>query len=265
MNLDLFENTSNKRTVILFFDTETTGIDVAEAEVCELAVIKAVYDGFHRIPGEQEEFSSLVRPSIPIPPEASAIHHITDNFVEKAPGIDELSEQIDKMFSDADLIAAHNLQYDLSILERQLPDIFGNIQPEQHLDTLRLARHVWPDLPSYALQVLRYRFNLARNIKGDAHRALFDAALVQTLLELVYSSSLTDCDSLVSIAELARSPLDIQTFSFGKYRGKLLDDIIVQDPDYVRWLLGQEWAENEHPDLFHTLKRKSSVNRKHEK
>ncbi|NLP04455.1 3'-5' exonuclease [Candidatus Fermentibacteria bacterium] len=242
---------------VLYIDTETTGSDPSSADVCEIGAVLAPYEGLKPAGGAREEFESLVKPSEPIPPEASAVHHITDSMVSEAPLLGQIERKLSDLAGKADLVCAHNAPFDLPILRRLLPSVFGRFGEDVVLDSLRLAKHVWPDIPSHALQVLRYRFDLGQGIAGDAHRALFDAHLVRRLVELVIASARTGCSNWRELLEYTRSPLEIQTFGFGKYRGSLVEDVIAQDADYVRWLLQQKWVPIEQPDLYYTLLRKT--------
>lgn len=258
---DLFSASDGKdascEVSVLYIDTETTGSDPSSADICEIGAVLASYDGLKPAGGSFEEFESLVKPSEPIPPEASAVHHITDSMVEGAPLLGQVERNLSDLAGRADLVCAHNAPFDLPILRRLVPSVFGRFDDGLVLDTLRLAKHVWPDIPSHALQVLRYRFDLGRGIAGDAHRALFDAHLVRRLVEHVIASARTGCSSWRELLEYTRSPLEIQTFGFGKYRGSLVEDVIAQDADYVRWLLQQKWVPLEQPDLYYTLLRKT--------
>ncbi len=257
---DLFEAAAEETSVpelhILYLDTETTGPDPEKAEVCELAMLLTPYSGSARSEGSSQ-LCRLVRPTGPVPPEASAVHHITNAMLEDAPSVKDLEQDARELVSRADLVAAHNLPYDLSILKRQMPSVFEAVAEEAELDTLRLSRHVWPFIPSHSLQTLRYRFGLDEGLTGDAHRALFDTFLVRALLEKIMTEGLTDASTWGELADISRSPLEIQTFGFGKYRGQLVEDIIASDPDYIRWLLRQKWIPNDYPDLYHTILKKS--------
>ena len=247
------DNTSIK---ILFLDTETTGADPKTAEVCEVAFLLAEYDGF-KFTGKKQVFETLIKPSIPIPPEASAVNHISNKMVENLPTKEHFTDQIAELTEQADYISAHNLPYDFTILVRQYPTLFEGFNKSHFIDTLRLSRHVWEDVPSHALQALRYRFELDENIQGEAHRALFDTELVQSLLH--FSLKQPSCSNLDSnwnqLVELIASPLDVKIFGFGKYRGDLVEDVIASDPNYIKWLLRQKWLPEEQPDLYHTILR----------
>ncbi len=252
---DLFSNTvsSGEECRILYLDTETTGVDTETAHVCEIAFLQSTYNGFIRDPQKDVRIQELILPPEPVPPEASAIHHITNGMLAGKPALADISERISDIVSKADYISAHNLPYDLAILKRQLPDIFGKISEGMKLDSLRLARHIWPSIPSHALQVLRYRFDLGIHITGDAHRAMFDTELVRSLIEYILRMDLVTEDSWRDLVKYTTSALEVKVFSFGKYRGKLVEDITAQDTDYIKWLLRQDWIPADYPDLYHTL------------
>ena len=258
---DLFSESRlyGKESSILFLDTETTGIDPETANICEVAFLLSKYDGFTRKPDEDERLQEMVLPPEPVPPEASAIHHITNSMLEGKPSIEDISGKINKIVDRADYICAHNMPFDFTILKRQLPEIFNKIEDRMKLDSLRLSRHVWPSIPSHSLQALRYRFNLDADLEGDAHRAMFDSELARSLVEYILHKKFVTPDSWDDLITYTQSTLEVLIFNFGKYRGKLVEDIAAQDRDYIKWLLRQSWMPSDYPDLYHTLLNKTSV------
>ncbi len=259
-SFDLFSSIATGDVRILFLDTETTGSDPATAEVCEVAFLLADYKGF-TFTGEKQVFETLIKPSVPIPPEASAVNQISNKMVSGSPPAEDFTEQIRKLTECADYISAHNLPYDYTILKRQYPALFNRFDKSTHIDTLRLSRHIWQEIPSHALQALRYRFELDENIQGEAHRALFDTELVQSLLHfsLKQETCLDLRNSWKSLVDFIVSPLEVKIFAFGKYRGNLVEDTVANDPAYIRWLLKQKWLSDEHPDLYHTILSKTGA------
>ena len=140
-------------------------------------------------------------------------------MLEGKPALEDISVRISDIVSKADYISAHNVPFDLAILKRQLPDIFGKIGEDMKLDSLRLSRHIWPSIPSHALQVLRYRFDLGTHITGDAHRAMFDTELVRSLIEYILRMDLVTPENWGDLVKYTQSALEVKIFSFGKYRG----------------------------------------------
>ena len=262
--LDLFSSIptsiSGSTVSILFLDTETTGPDPSTAEVCEVAFLLAEYNGF-TFTGEKKVFETLIKPSVPIPPEASAVNQISNKMVADYPSADQFTGKIAELTEKADFISAHNLPYDYKILKRQYPSLFNCFNRKTHIDTLRLSRHIWQEIPSHALQALRFRFELDLNIQGEAHRALFDTELVQSLLHFSLNKSIfADLENNWNLlVDFIDSPLEVKIFTFGKYRGNLVEDTVASDPDYIRWLLKQKWLSEEHPDLYHTILSKTGA------
>ena len=82
---------------ICFFDLETTGIDVAKDRIVEIAVFKVFPNG------NKESKTWLVNPTVPIPPQTTAVHGITNEKVANEPTFKELSSVIYNMIKDSDL------------------------------------------------------------------------------------------------------------------------------------------------------------------
>ena len=82
---------------ICFFDLETTEIDVARDRIVEISIFK-VYPN-----GNKESKTWLVNPTIPIPPQTTAVHGITDEKVANEPTFKELASQVHNMIKDSDL------------------------------------------------------------------------------------------------------------------------------------------------------------------
>lgn len=260
---DLFSGFDAEPGTVLFVDTETTGADPAQDHAVEVAFLVAEYRGTAP-QGPVTEFSSFLKPPVPVPPEASAVHHITESMLADAPSAAELLDTVQGFAESADFVCAHNLPFDIGILQRGFPGVFNRFGEDRRIDTLRLSRHCWADIPSHSLQALRYRHGLDGVVtSGEAHRALFDTRLVKALLDTVLQRNVTGVRGLSELVSYISRPLEVKVFNFGKHKGCLVEDTAATDPDYIRWLLKQEWLPVEYPDLYHTLIRKSGQNGSH--
>ncbi len=217
-----------KRTI--FYDTETTGTSPKEDAIVEIAA----YD-----PAGPREFVSFVNPLRPIPAEASAIHHITNEMVASSPSFAVVGQQfIDFCGEDAILIAHNNDRFDKLFLQEE-GHRHSLIWPKNwlHFDTLLWARRYRPDLPRHSLQFLREIYGIAAN---NAHRALDDVIVLQRVF-----SKMTDDLTTDQVVDLLLNPRKTSHMPFGKFRGKPLEEV---PKDYYKWLMNSgalEKSENE--------------------
>ena len=232
-------------THFLFFDTETTG-NTENDFICQLAYKQ-----------NGEEFSELYKPSIPIPPEASAVHHITNKMVANKPSFQESAHypSIASLFKNGDVIpVAHNAKFDVAMLKKE------GIEIPRFLCTLRLARHLDREnkIPRYNLQFLRYYLNI--DVEAQAHDALGDVRVLEALFGRLKKKVVDEVGgdeekALTEMLAISARPSLISVFSFGKYNEKLVSDVAKTDRGYLEWLLAQKLQnETDEEDWIYTLK-----------
>lgn len=144
------------------FDLETTGF--GSAYITEIGAVK--YDHGELV----GEFDRLVNPGVPIPPAITQLTGISDEMVCACPPIDVLLPEF-LAFTEGLPLIAHNAPFDCSFLFREAARL-GLTVDAPVVDTLRLARRVFPKLPSYKLTFLTDYFCIAQE---EAHRACCDA------------------------------------------------------------------------------------------
>ena len=143
------------------FDTETTGISLHD-DVIEAAAVR--FDQF--VP--TLVFSVLIRPRKPIPPEASAVNHITNAMVSNAPLFHELIPSFDFVFGDFPLVA-HNAEFDVKMM---YVNGYDAMREKKVYDTLAISRKLCPALANHKLQTVCAAHGIEN---GSAHRAASDA------------------------------------------------------------------------------------------
>ena len=159
-------------TRLAVLDTETTGLDPGQGHgLVEVAAV-ALDDG-----GIGETWSTLVNPGRPIPPEAAAVHGITDLMVRAAPGPAMVAAELERRCAGRTLVF-HNAAFDLPFLAALLRR--GGRPPLLHavVDTLGLSRGLF-DQGGNSLGALAVRLGLPAE---TAHRALGDALTTARLL-----------------------------------------------------------------------------------
>jgi DNA polymerase-3 subunit epsilon len=204
----------------IFYDTETTGVRSDRDRIIELAA----YDPLHK-----RSFSRLVHPGCPIPAEASAIHHITDEMVASAPPFSQIIPEFLEFCSGEVVLVAHNHEgFDSLFLKEEFQRANTLLPNWPSVDTLKWARRYRPDLPRHTLQFLREVYEIPQN---QAHRALDDVMVLHHLF-----SQMVDDLTPEIILKLLLSPAsskEISHMRFGKYKGTPLAEL---PSDYVQWL-----------------------------
>lgn len=201
----------------IYYDTETTGIHAKKDRIIEIAA----YD-----PINNKTFEKLVHPQMPIPQEASNIHHITDDMVKNAPPFSEIIEEFNEFCAgDVYLVAHNNDAFDKLFLEEEYARASLSIPDWKYVDSLKWARRFRPDLPRHTLQFLREIYGVAEN---NAHRALDDVIV----LHKVFSLMIDDLP-METVQKLLNKPQVMTRMPFGKHQGKSLQDV---PKGYIAWL-----------------------------
>ena len=157
------------------FDLETTGFGAA-AGITEIGAVKVEHGEFIDV------FSSLVNPGCPIPYQVQQLNGITDDMVAGAPRFRQLLPAF-LAFVGQDPLIAHNAGFDCSFLYREAGKMGISI-PNPVVDTVKLARRVWPGLPTYKLSWLTDYHGIAQE---DAHRAWCDARATAKLYLMMHT------------------------------------------------------------------------------
>lgn len=194
-------------------DTETCGLQGGVVEVASVDII----DGQIVNP-----MSDLVRPDRPIGAQAMAIHKITEAMVADKPWIEDVIPR----YHGSRYYVAHNASFD----QRMLPPMNG-----EWICTVKLARRLWPGIKYSNMALYKSRKLHVETPPGlHQHRALFDCYITAALLIDIMNTSGWTPEEMV---EVTGRPGLIQTFQFGKYRGRPVAEIADRDPGYLRWMM----------------------------
>ena len=225
-----------KRYVIL--DTETTGTGETD-RVIQLGYIVL---GAKEIEVQNEFFSS----DVPISFGAMEVHGITPDMIEGKPTCQEGSsyKRLQELNTNDNYMIIHNAPFDLGMLEKE-----GFNTQMKVIDTLRVAKHILPDEDAHRLQYFRYKMELykeeqkeadALGIVVKAHDAIGDVLVLKLLLSRLkdeVSKQFPGENPVDKMVDLTNTPILVQSFRFGKYKGKTLQEVAAADAGYLRWML----------------------------
>lgn len=175
---------------LVFLDVETTGFAPSKCEILEVSAIK-----FESGMTPVAAFSTLCKPKKPIPEEASAVNHITDDMVADAPAFTQIAPALTEFIKGCH-IAGHNLDFDLRFIFAHGADLPEKVR---FYDTLDLAHLTIPNgsVYNYKLDTVCQYYGIWRN---NAHRSLSDCyATAKLFTHLVQDKTSRQLDANAEI------------------------------------------------------------------
>jgi DNA polymerase-3 subunit epsilon/exodeoxyribonuclease X len=222
----------------ILFDTETTGAD-EEDRIIQIGGM--IIHSKRQI----EVYDELCSTDVPIKLEAMEIHNITPNLIENKEQFIQTSfyNKILELNNKSNYLIAHNINFDLTMLQKE-----GFENQYTLIDTLRCAKHLYPELPYHRLQYIRYALKLYEteeqeakdlNIVIKAHDAIGDVLVMKLFLRKLVARCAEiypDYNTMEKLAELTLTPVLIKTFRFGKYKGEEIAKVAATDSGYLQWM-----------------------------
>ena len=180
-------------------DLETTGFSPKTEKITEVGIMKVV--GGKVI----DEFSCFVNPEKPIPPRVVEVTNITDDMVKDAETIDKVMPKIIEFVGDS-VVVAHNAKFDVGFLKYNAHKL-GLKFDNTYLDTLALAKAVFPDFKKYKLGAIAKNLDIEVLV---AHRALDDVdttvKVFNVMLDRLRKKDITTFDQLNEEFDLRKDP-----------------------------------------------------------
>jgi len=232
---------------LVFFDLETTGTDISSDRIVQIGMIRVESDG------SRLTFESLVQPERPIPPQATAIHGITDQDVKDAPTFRELAPEVVTFLGEADLAGFNSIHFDLPILIEEIRRAGFDLEMDgrRHLDAMTIFHKKEPRHLAAAL-----KFYCDKDLL-EAHSALADAGATLEVLDAQlarYEDLPRDLVGLHSFCnagegcwvdnsrKFAWAEGGEAVFTFGKHKGKTLREVAQTAPAYLDWITGSDFS-----------------------
>ncbi len=234
----------NLKNPIVFFDLETTGINVASDRIVEISYLKVFPDG------HEESKTYLVNPTIPIPKEASDIHGIKDEDVKDRPPFAEIAKSIAKVMEGSDLAGYNSNKFDIPLLAEEMirADVDVDFKKRKFIDVQVIFLKKEPRTLSAA-----YRFFCDKELEG-AHSAEADTRATYEILKAQldrYTDLENDVDKLSEFSShnnnadfagrIIFNDKGEECFNFGKYKGMRVVDVFEKDPGYYGWMIGNDF------------------------
>ena len=225
---------------LIFFDLETTGINIASDRIVEISWLKI------QPAGTESGQTQLVNPTIPIDPRAIEIHGITDEDVKDKPTFAEIARTLAKEFEGCDFAGYNSNKFDIPLLAEEFlrAGVDFDLRKRKFID----VQVIFHKMEQRTL-IAAYKFYCQKELK-DAHSAEADTRATYEILKAQldrYEILQNDIDFLSGFSKHNRAvdlagriiynDKDIEVFNFGKYKGEPVEEVLKKDPGYFGWIL----------------------------
>jgi DNA polymerase III subunit epsilon len=241
----------NLKNPLVFFDLETTGINIAKDRIVELAFLKAMPNG------EIDKLAKKINPEMPIPLETSLIHGIYEDDIKDAPTFKQVAKNLAKFLEGCDLAGFNIIRFDVPMLVEEFLRVGVDFQTNNRklIDAQRIFHLMEPRNLSAA-----YQFYCGKDLE-DAHTAeadteatfhVLDAQLQKyigvkikdhegNLIEPIQNDMTVlhelTASNMVDLAGRIILKNGVEVFNFGKHKDKPVEKVFQQEPGYYDWML----------------------------
>lgn len=242
---------------LAFIDLETTGINLSTDRIVEIAIVKITVEG------EKQVKRKLLNPEMPIPKTSSDIHGITDEMVKDAPTFKQVGNEIKQFLEHCDLGGYNSNRFDIPLLMEEMLRI--GLEFDMKGRRLVDVQKIFHLMEQRTLSAA-YKFYCNKNLEG-AHGAEVDATATWEVLEAQVQrypqlgdtvESVIKCigdDQIVDFARRFVMENGVETFNFGKYKGKPVADVLKSEPQYYDWMMKGDFPLHTKQKLTEILKR----------
>ena len=237
----------NLNRPMVFFDLETTGTNISTDRIVEISVVKVMPDG------EQIVRTRRINPEMPIPADATAVHHITDEDVKDCPSFRQVAKSLREFMVGCDFCGFNSNRFDLPLLAEEF------LRAGVEVDFFDKAKYVDVQNIFHKKEertlVAAYRFYCGKELEA-AHSANADTMATYEVLcaQLDKYGDLENSVEFLSEFSSRGKSADFagrigydnegkEIFTFGKYKGQRVEDIFAKEPSYYDWMMNGDFPQ----------------------
>ncbi len=238
----------NLKNPLVFFDLETTGVNINTDRIVEICYLK-VYPN-----GNEESKTMRINPEMHIPEQSSAVHGIYDEDVADCPTFKEVAKVIARDIEGCDLAGFNSNRFDVPLLAEEF--LRAGVDIDMSRRKFIDVQVIYHKLEQRTLSAA-YKFYCDKNLE-DAHTAEADTRATYEVLKAQldrYPEALqNDMGFLSEYSSFTRNvdfagrmvynEQNIPTFNFGKYKGQPVEEVLRKDPGYYSWMLQGDFTLN---------------------
>jgi DNA polymerase-3 subunit epsilon len=242
---------------LVFIDLETTGTNLSQDRIVEIAIIKVNTDGSRQVKRK------LIHPQMPIPKASSDIHGITDEMVKDAPSFKQVANEIKQFIEHSDLAGYNSNRFDIPLLMEEF--LRAGLEFDMQQCKLVDVQKVFHMMEQRTLGAA-YKFYCNKTLE-DAHSAEVDASatlevLVAQLERYPQLGNTVESvlkhigeDRFVDFARRMVFENGVEVFNFGKHKGRPVADVLKSEPQYYDWMMKGDFPLHTKQKLTEILKR----------
>ena len=238
----------NLKNPLVFFDLETTGVNINNDRIVEICYLK-VYPN-----GNEESKTLRINPEMHIPEQSSAVHGIYDEDVADCPTFKEVAKQIARDIEGCDIAGFNSNRFDVPLLAEEF--LRAGVDIDMSRRKFIDVQVIYHKLEQRTLSAA-YKFYCDKNLE-DAHTAEADTRATYEVLkaqldrypealqnDMAFLSEFSSFTRNVDFAgRMVYDEQGVPTFNFGKYKGKSVEEVLRRDPGYYSWMLQGDFTLN---------------------
>lgn len=237
----------NLKNPIVFFDLETTGINIVKDRIVEISFVKVHPNG------KEETKTRRINPEMPIPPESTAIHGITDEDVKDCPTFKEIAKSLAAQIEGCDLAGYNSNRFDIPLLAEEFlrAGVDIDLNKRKFVD----VQTIFHKMEQRTLAAA-YKFYCDKSLE-NAHTAEADTMATYEVLkaqldrypelqnDINFLSQYSSYGNNVDFAgRMVYNDKGEEVINFGKYKGRLVEEVLKNDPGYYSWIMNGDFPLN---------------------
>lgn len=238
---------------LVFFDLETTGINTTKDRIVEISLLKVMPDG------TEEVRTRRINPEMPIPPQSTAIHGITDEDVKDCPTFKQVARSLADILEGCDIAGFNSSRFDVPVLSEEFlrAGVDVDFSKRKFIDVQIIYHRKEPRTLAAA-----YQFYCDKDLE-DAHSAEADTRATYEVLKgqlAKYPDLENDVEFLSKNYSSFNNNVDfagrmifddkgVEVFNFGKHRGKSVEEVLKNEPSYYSWMMDGDFPLNTKQEL----------------
>ena len=238
----------NLKNPLVFFDLETTGINITRDRIVEISLLKVHPNG------KEEIKSRLINPEMPIPAQSTAIHGITDDDVKDSPTFKQVAKSLADMLEGCDLAGFNSSRFDVPMLSEEFlrAGVDFDMSKRKFVD-VQIIFHKKEQRTLAAA----YKFYCDKELQ-NAHSAEADTIATYEVLKsqldrypdlendvAFLSKEYSSFNNNVDFAgRIIFDDKGVEVFNFGKHKGKPVAQVLRNEPSYYSWMMDGDFPLN---------------------